>query len=64
MTLRWGTANAASVNLSRGSTVILSNWNPNGSLDDCPQQAGLHEYRLDARGNGQTSQRLTVEVRP
>lgn len=63
VTLRWSTANANSINLARGATVILNNWNPNGFLDDCPPQAGLHEYRLDAFGNGQTSQRLTVEVR-
>jgi hypothetical protein len=33
-------------------------------LDDCPSQPGLQEYQLDALGNGQTSQRLTVNVSP
>lgn len=60
--LTWNTSNANTINLSRGATIILSNWNPNGSLDDCPPQPGLQEYRLDAFGNGQTSQRLTVDV--
>lgn len=64
VTLRWSTSNASTINLARGATIILNNWNPNASLDDCPPQAGLHEYKLDAVGNGQTSQRLTVEVLP
>ena len=64
VTLRWSTSNANTINLARGGTIILNNWNPNGSLDDCPQQPGLHEYKLDAFGNGQTSQRLTVNVNP
>jgi hypothetical protein len=62
VTLSWSTSNAGSVNLSRGGTILLSNWNPNSTLDDCPSQPGLQEYQLDAFGNGQTSQRLTVDV--
>ncbi len=62
VTLSWSTSNATSVNLTRGATIILSNWNPNSSVDDCPPDPGLQEYRLDAFGNGQTSQRLTVDV--
>ncbi len=64
VTLSWSTSNAGSVNLSRGGTVLLTNWNPNSTLDDCPPQPGLQEYQLDAFGNGQTSQRLTVDVSP
>lgn len=62
VTLRWSTSNANTINLARGGTILLSSWNPNAALDDCPAQPGLHEYKLDAFGNGQTAQRLTVDV--
>ncbi len=64
VTLSWSTSNAANVNLTRGATIILNNWNPNSFVEDCPSEPGLQEYRLDAFGNGQTSQRLTVDVSP
>ena len=64
VTLRWATANATSVNLSRSLVLLLNNWNPNATVDDCPPQTGVYEYRLDAFGNGQSSQRLIVEVTP
>jgi ABC-type amino acid transport substrate-binding protein len=64
VTLSWSTSNAAGVNLSRGGLSLLNNWNANSRLDDCPSQPGLQEYQLDALGNGQTSQRLTVNVSP
>jgi polar amino acid transport system substrate-binding protein len=63
VTLTWRTTNANSVNLVRNGVILLSNWNPNASLDDCPSPPGLYEYELDAFGNGQTSQRIMVEVR-
>lgn len=62
VTLTWRTRNATSVNLVRNGVILLNNWNPNASLDDCPPQPGLYQYDLTAYGNGQVSQRVTVEA--
>lgn len=62
ITLRWSTRDATSVNLMRNGIILLNNWNPNASLDDCPSPGGLYQYDLTAFGNGQVSQRVTVEV--
>jgi hypothetical protein len=62
VTLRWEAANTTSVNLSRSGVRLLQNAGPHSSYQDCLSQQGLYDYRLDAFGNGQTSQQLTVQV--
>ncbi len=46
----------------RGGTVVYSNGPANGSFEDCPPSVGLYDYELQAFGNGQTSQRVSVNV--
>lgn len=61
--LRWNTTNASSITLNRNGAQIIQGANsPSGAYQDCGLQPGLYEYVLNAFGNGQTSQRLTVEV--
>lgn len=62
VTLSWNTSNASGINLVRNGVILLQNWAPGGSMEDCPAPAGLYEYELDALGNGQTSQRVMVDV--
>ncbi len=52
----------ATSSMAAANNIILAGWNPNSFLDDCPQPPGLHPYRLDAKGAGQISQYVTVEV--
>ena len=59
----WRTNDADGVNLVRnGGGVIVGGGPGNGSAQDCPTVIGLYEYRLDAYGAGQTSQKVTVNV--
>ena len=61
--LRWQTANATNITVSRNGTQIIQGTNsPGGVYQDCNLQPGLYEYVLSAFGSGQTSQRLTVTV--
>ncbi len=60
--LEWRTDNADGVNLSRNGSNIVNGGPGNGSAEDCPNSGGLHEYRLDAYGEGSASQTLTVNV--
>lgn len=60
--LGWGTANAGGVNLIRSGQTLVQGGQPNSSYQDCPQDFGLYEYVLVAYGNGQTSQKVTVNV--
>ena len=61
--LRWSTTNASSFTLNRNSAQLIQGANTaSGAYQDCGLQPGLYEYVLNAFGNGQTSQRLTVEV--
>ena len=58
----WGTSNTSYINMVRSGTVVYSNGPANGSFEDCPQSVGLYDYELQAFGNGQTSQRVSVNV--
>jgi ABC-type amino acid transport substrate-binding protein len=57
----WGTSNASGVNLYRAHNRIVSGGSPNGSYQDCPSE-GYFEYKLEAYGNGNTSQTVSVQV--
>jgi hypothetical protein len=57
----WNTSNANGVNLYRSNNRILSGGPANGSQSDCPPD-GHWDYRLEAYGNGNTSQTITVSV--
>lgn len=59
--LEWRTDNADGVNLYRGGNRIVSNGPREGSHSDCPP-TGHNDYDLEAYGNGNTSQRITVNV--
>ncbi len=57
----WRTENADGVNLYRGGTRIVANGPQQGSFHGCPVE-GRHDYRLEAYGNGNTSQTISVNV--
>ncbi len=57
----WRTENADGVNLYRGGTRIVTNGPQQGSFRGCPVE-GRHDYRLEAYGNGNTSQTISVNV--
>ena len=48
--------------MTRSGTQLATNGPPNGSFEDCPQGDGLYDYELQAFGNGQTSQRFSINV--
>ncbi len=58
----WSTSSTSHINMVRGGTVVYSNGPANGSFEDCPPSVGLYDYELQAFGNGQTSQRVSVNV--
>jgi polar amino acid transport system substrate-binding protein len=58
--LEWNTNDADGVNLFRGGGRIVEGGR-DGSHSDCPPN-GRHDYRLEAFGNGQTSQTVSVNV--
>jgi len=58
---KWKTANANGVNLYRSNNRILSGGPTSGSQQDCPPD-GTWDYRLEAYGNGNTSQNISVTV--
>jgi hypothetical protein len=60
--LRWTVKNANSVNLSRSGVLLLQNSGPQSSFQDCLTAQGIYDYRLDAFGSTQVSQKLTVQV--
>lgn len=60
----WSTSNASSINMVRSGTVVYAGGPANGSFEDCPESPGLYDYVLQAFGNGQTSQRVSVNVGP
>ena len=57
----WSTDNADGVNLYRGGTRLVSSGPREGSASDCPPD-GHSDYRLEAYGNGNTSQTISVSV--
>lgn len=57
----WRTENANGVNLFRSSVQLVANGATNGSFNDCPPD-GNFDYRLEAFGNGSTSQTISVAV--
>lgn len=57
----WKTEHADGVNLFRSSTQIVANGSKEGSFNDCPPD-GNYQYRLEAFGNGQTAQTISVTV--
>jgi hypothetical protein len=57
----WETRNANGVNLFRSSLQLVANGSVNGSYNDCPPD-GNFDYRLEAFGNGSTSQTISVTV--
>lgn len=59
--LDWSTQNASGVNLYRGDVRIASAGPVQGAQTDCPP-AGQINYRLEAYGNGNVSQSLSVYV--
>jgi len=58
----WRTNNASGVNLLRNGGAIVAGGPGNGSAQDCPDAAGLYEYKLVAYGVGQTEQTVTIDV--
>lgn len=63
VTFEWRTDNVNGVNLTRGGTPLLVGAGSNGSAQDCPENVGLQEYRLDAYSTlGQVSQTVMVNV--
>jgi hypothetical protein len=57
----WRTDNADGVNLYRSNSRILTNGPREGSQSDCPPD-GNWDYRLEAYGNGNVSQNISVAV--
>jgi hypothetical protein len=57
----WRTDNTDGVNLYRSNNRILTNGPSNGSQSDCPPD-GHWDYRLEAYGNGNVSQSISVSV--
>jgi hypothetical protein len=57
----WDTSDADGVNLYRSNNRIVAGGPFQGSQTDCPPD-GHWDYRLEAYGNGNTSQTITVEV--
>ena len=57
----WRTDNADGVNLYRSGNRILSNGPREGSEQDCPPD-GRSDYRLEAYGNGNVSQTISVHA--
>ena len=49
------------VNLYRSNNRVLSAGPASGSFSDCPPD-GTWDYRLEAYGNGNTTQTITVSV--
>ena len=58
----WRTNNATGVNLLRNGGAIVAGGPGNGSTQDCPDSAGMYEYKLVAYGVGQTDQTVTINV--
>ena len=58
----WRTDNVQGVNLLRNGGAVVAGGPGNGQAQDCPDAAGLYEYKLVAYGVGQTEQALTVNV--
>ena len=54
--------NTSHINMVRSGTVVYSDGPANGSFEDCPLGVGLYDYELQAFGNGQTAQRVSVNV--
>lgn len=59
---QWRADNAQGVNVLRNGGAIVAGGPSSGSTQDCPDSAGLYEYKLVAYGVGQTEQTLTVNV--
>jgi hypothetical protein len=57
----WRTENVDGVNLYRSNNRIVTNGGSNGSQQDCPPD-GHWDYRLEAYGNGNVSQTISVVV--
>jgi hypothetical protein len=63
--LNWRVSDASGVNISRSGTYILQGGTADDSLKDCPPGPGIYDYTLEVYGHtGNSSQTLTVEVRP
>lgn len=58
---KWETSDADGVNLYRSNNRILDHGPTKGSKQDCPPD-GTWDYRLEAYGNGNTSQSISVSV--
>jgi hypothetical protein len=57
----WRTVNADGVNLYRSNNRIVTNGGSEGAYSDCPPD-GNWDYRLEAYGNGNVSQTISVVV--
>jgi hypothetical protein len=65
VTLNWRVSDASGVNIFRSGTPIVQGGGSDDEEKDCPPGPGVYDYRLDAYGHtGNSSQSLTVEVRP
>jgi hypothetical protein len=60
--LNWATKNADSVKLSRDGAVLLEDNGVQTSFQDCPNQAGVFVYRLDASNSEGFSNWMEVQV--
>jgi hypothetical protein len=60
--INWNTRYTDHINLSRSGQIIMPGGAAAGSIEDCPSSPGLYDYSLDAYGNGQVSQTVSVEV--
>jgi hypothetical protein len=65
VTLNWRVSDASGVNIFRSGTPVVQGAGSDDEEKDCPPGPGVYDYRLDAYGHtGNSSQSLTVEVRP